>query len=106
MPLPSDETTPPVTTTILAIRSSPSPKGFASTPRSGARAASLQGFQLLGRIHARKRTAPGHHPDAHPALERAQLLEAFRLLRPPRRPGGEIEQEIARKRVNADVTED
>src|SRR5512134_3984398 len=99
MPLPSDETTPPVTTTILAMCLSPTPKGLVLAARLGARAPSLQRFELLRRVHARERARPRDHPDSHATLEGAELFEPFLLLHPPRRPRRELEQELASERV-------
>src|SRR5438046_146697 len=128
MPLPSDDTTPPVTTMILAMAPPGSASGLAEPTKSlettnarngtawsyepgaprrrGRRgAAALERRELLGRVHARERPLAHHHLDAHPALERAELLEPLGLLEPSRRPRRELQQQPPAESIHAGVPE-
>src|SRR5436309_13651923 len=67
--------------------------------------APLECGELLGRVDPRRGTLGGEHPDAHAALDRPQLLEALLALEPPRRPRGEVEQEVAPEAVHPDVAQ-
>ena len=111
-PLPSDDTTPPVTKMNLVRLQS-----FAISPlrrsSSVARRASLVGYvvgqrgarplQVGRRVDLDRRRCHLGDLDAKAPLQRAQLLELLRLLERRRREPGEAEQEVAPVRVQPDV---
>src|ERR1017187_1143180 len=85
MPLPKDETTPPVTNTYLAI-------WFRKFDRSLEQLRYT--FQILWRIHAQRFVIGLDYPDRVAILQRAQLFQPLRLFQ---RPHGKIrisQQEI------------
>src|ERR1700691_5385964 len=79
MPLPSDETTPPVTNTYLAI-------WFRKFDRSLEQLRHT--FQILGRIHAQRFVLGFDYPDRVAVFQRAQLLQPLGLLQRPDRQIG------------------
>src|SRR5258706_4589829 len=67
--------------------------------------AAFQRRELLRRVDPRRGMSGREHPDAHPALDRAQLLEPLLALEPARWPGRELEQEVAPEAVHPDVAQ-
>src|SRR5260221_4622832 len=105
MPLPSDDTTPPVTTTILAISLYRSVGCRARAGRSGPlrRSARFERGQLFGGVDAGERMFAEDDANPHAAFDGAQLFEALRALERARRPRRELQQQLAPERVHARV---
>src|SRR5215208_7188659 len=95
IPLPSDDTTPPVTKINLAIP--------LVSPRDRRFKELAYPFEILGRIHAHRLVFRFHHPDGVPVLESPQLFQALRLLQRPDRQVGVAEQEIPAIDVEPDM---
>src|SRR5580658_4756232 len=70
MPLPSDETTPPVTNTYLAIWFRKLDRSFEQLRHT---------FQILGRIHAQRFVLGLDYPNRVAVFQRAQLLQPLGL---------------------------
>src|SRR5579864_1584242 len=97
IPLPSDETTPPVTKMCLAI-----PHSGVQHLLPGANHL-LHSFQVRGRIHAQRFVIGFHHANPEAVLYRSELLEPLRLLQ---RSDGQIripQQEVPPVDVQPDV---
>src|SRR6266487_3884360 len=67
--------------------------------------APLERRELLGRVDPRRGVLGGEHANGHAALDRPELLQALLALEPPRRPRGELEQEVAPEAVHPDVAQ-
>src|SRR5262245_42792327 len=114
-PLPSEDTTPPVTKMYLVVRPSivslVPPSGSSRTllwrPASAGRRCrekAAHGRQILGCVHAQRVVwrLDGLDPDA--VLEGAQLLQLFRPLQRRRVQPGQDEQHATAIRVKADMS--
>src|SRR5260370_9416700 len=96
IPLPSDETTPPVTKMYLAILNHPCQSSFKQL---------VHPFQVVWRVHAYGFILGFDYADLVPVLERAQLLQALGFLKRADRHIGIPHQEIAAVNIKSDVLE-
>src|SRR6202167_6843497 len=94
MPFPSDDTTPPVTNTYLAI-------WFRKLHRSLEQLRYT--FQILGRIHTQRFVLALDYPDRVAIFQRAQLLQPFSLFQRPHRQIGICEEKIPSGNVQANM---
>src|SRR5260221_146468 len=103
-PLPSDETTPPLTKMNLVLLSrsnvGPSPASAAKPPCVRARSR-----EVLGCIYLKRRRHGSHDPDTKAALQRAQLFELFQRLEHARLKPRKAQQEVAAVGVNPDMAQ-
>src|SRR5438552_6196739 len=105
IPLPSDDTTPPVTTTIFAIALVPLRKRSIGRALPERRPSLFEDRELLGRVHAGERSGAHDHLDSNAMFQRAQLLEPLGPFQRARGPCREFEEQIAPKSIDANVAQ-
>src|SRR5215218_5270396 len=106
-PLPSDDTTPPVTRMYFTGRLDSMPcnpsLSISTLHAQGAGEQPPHPLEVVRRVHAERVVARFHRENADAVLQRAQLLERFGLLERGALQRRELQQAIAAVDVQADV---
>src|SRR5580698_3612474 len=97
MPLPSEETTPPVTKMNLAIGDLVVHRGITHADQLA------DPLQIRRSIHAERFIVRLDYADLKTVLERSQLFQTFPLLQRPNRQIGILQQKISAVHIEADM---
>src|SRR5436190_17094721 len=105
-PLPSEDTTPPVTKIYLVVRPSIWLMVLSLSPltRRGRRQKATHVFKILGRVDANRIVRRFNRLDPDAVFERAQLLQGLGALERRGFEGGQHQEGAPAKRVQADMS--